>query len=364
MVRTGGQLSLATPRAPGYASSFPRTPPLQDRAEHFANLDLLRACAVLAVYVGHLAQLFEVDRLGPLSFRLLAQGGVAIFFVHTSYVLMRALGRLPAQDRALRFYVRRVFRIYPLSILVVSAVVLLRIPSFPTRVYQWPGWPDVVANLMLVQNLTLTPSVLDPLWSLPYEVQMYLLLPPLFFWVTHPRAPAPVLIWFLAVVLALVQEGTTAARLDLARYAPCFVAGVVAFAQERRTGARLHWLGWPVVIAMAFALRQLGLEVGWLGCLLLGMSVGRFRQVDVGWIRRSAEWIARYSYGIYLAHLVVFWVAFVVLASAPLVFRVAACAALSVLLPVVLYHAVEAPMIARGVALTGQRRGVELTASS
>ncbi|MGZ3447461.1 MAG: acyltransferase family protein, partial [Myxococcaceae bacterium] len=280
-----------------------------------------------------MAQLFEVDRLGPLSFRLLAQGGVAIFFVHTSYVLMRALARLPAQDRALRFYVRRVFRIYPLSILVVSAVVLLRIPAFPTRVYQWPGWSDVVANLALVQNITLAPSVLDPLWSLPYEVQMYLLLPALFFWVTHPRAPAPILIWLLAVVLGLVQEGTAATRLDLARYTPCFVAGVVAFAQERRIRSRLHWLGWPLLIAMAFALRQVGLEVGWLGCLLLGMSVGRFRQVDVGWIRRSAEWIARYSYGIYLAHLVVFWVAFVVLASAPLAFRVAACAALSVLLP-------------------------------
>lgn len=308
------------------------------------------------MYVGHLAQLFDVDSLGPLSFRLLAQGGVAIFFVHTSYVLMRALARLPDQDRALSFYIRRVFRIFPLSILAVSVVVLADIPPFPTRVYAWPGWPDVLSNLALVQNLSLTPSVLDPLWSLPYEVQMYLVLPPLFLWVTHPRAPAPILVWLLAVVLALVQEGTTATRLDLLSYAPCFVAGVVAFAQERSTEARFHWLGWPVVIAVAFALRQLGLQAGWLGCILLGTTAARFRQVDARWVRTSAAWIARYSYGIYLAHLIVFWVAFVRMASAPLAVRVVLCGLLSVLAPVLLYHLVEAPMIAWGATLAGQRR--------
>ncbi len=316
------------------------------------------------MYVGHLAQLWDVDRVGLLSFRALAQGGVAVFFVHTSYVLMRTLARLPEQDRALRFYVRRVFRIYPLSVLVVCAVVLVGVPAFPTRGYEWPGWAGLASNLALIQNLTLTPSVLDPLWSLPYEVQMYLVLPALFALVTRPRAPAPILVWIAAVGLALLQEQSPASRLDLARYSPCFVAGVVAFTREQRAVARLHWLGWPVVILLAFALRQLGLEMGWVGCLLLGMTVNRFRQVDVRWIRAAAEWLARYSYGIYLAHLIVFWIAFVRMAGAPLAVRVGVCAALSALLPVLLYHAVEAPMIAWGASLAGQRRRPELPAPS
>ncbi len=316
---------------------------------------------MLAVYFGHLAQLCNVDRVGFFSFRSLAQGGVAVFFVHTSCVLMRTLARLPEQDRALRFYVRRIFRIYPLSVLVVCLVVMAGIPAFPTRPYQWPGWSELAANLALVQNLTLAPSVLDPLWSLPYEVQMYLVLPPLFLWVTHPRAPAPILVWLLALMLALIQETIPTAGLDLLRYAPCFVAGVVAFAMEGRTEVRFHWVGWPLVIALALGLRQLGLDAGWLGCLVLGMMVGRFRQVDVAWIRKSAEWIARYSYGIYLSHLIVFWVAFVRLGSAPPGTRIVICAALSVVAPVLLYHGVEAPMIGWGAALVGQRRRPELT---
>ena len=311
---------------------------------------------MLAVYVGHFAQLWDVDRVGPMSFKLLAQGGVAVFFVHTSYVLMHTLSRLPEPDRALRFYVRRAFRIFPLSVLTVSAVVLFGVPAFPTRPYLWPGWGDVVSNLLLVQNLTLSPSVLDPLWSLPYEVQMYLVLPALFALVTRERAPRALLLWVAAAVLGGLQEQTTLTRLDLARYAPCFVAGVVAFQQERRPPeARAPWFGWPLVILACFALRQFGLESGWLGCLLLGTTVARFRQVELGWIRRTAEWIARYSYGIYLSHLVVFWIAFVQLASAPLTVRIAICVGLSVLLPVCLYHAVEAPMIARGASLVAER---------
>jgi peptidoglycan/LPS O-acetylase OafA/YrhL len=353
-------------RLPGYAPG--RTSALEDRSGHLANLDLLRACAVVAVYCGHLGLLWNVDGLGSLSLKALSQGGVALFFVHTSYVLMRSLERLPAQDRAVRFYVRRAFRIYPLSILVVLAVLALRIPPFPTRPYLLPGWGGALSNLGLVQNLTLSPSVIDPLWSLPYEVQMYVVLPALFVLVTRPRAPAPLYVWLASVALALAQETSSATRLDVIRYAPCFLAGVLAFAEERQArqdpkDGRWSWMGFPLVILAALGLRQLGLEAGWVGCLLLGLAVGRFRQVDVRWIRAVAAWIARYSYGIYLAHLPVFWVAFVLLRGVPLAAQIGVCAALSVLLPVALYHWLEAPMVARGASLAARIGAGPVTAA-
>ena len=344
---------------PGYAPG--RTSALKDSSGHLANLDLLRACAVVAVYCGHLGLLWNFDGMGPLSLKALSQGGVALFFVHTSYVLMKSLERLPAQDRAVRFYLRRAFRIYPLSVLVVLAVLALRIPPFPTLPYLWPGWGDLFSNLALVQNLTLSRSVIDPLWSLPYEVQMYLVLPALFVFVTRRGGAAPLYLWLASVALALVQETTTVTRLDVVRYAPCFVAGVLAFARERQTRqegsqGRWSWTGWPLVILAALGIRQLGLEAGWLGCLLLGLGMGRFRQVNVRWIRAVAAWTARYSYGIYLAHLPVFWLAFVLLRGTPLAMQIAVCAALSALLPVALYHWLEAPMIARGASLAARVR--------
>ena len=63
-------------------------------------------------------------------------------------------------------------RIYPLSIVAVLSVSCMAILSggiFDFRV--------VIANLLLIQNITDSPSIPATLWSLPYEVQMYLILP-------------------------------------------------------------------------------------------------------------------------------------------------------------------------------------------
>jgi peptidoglycan/LPS O-acetylase OafA/YrhL len=353
--RRQGELASAL----GWGGTFA----LEHRSGHLANLDVLRACAVAAVYFGHLGLLCNVDGLGPVSLKAISQGGVALFFVHTSYVLMRSLDRLPAQDRALRFYTRRAFRIYPLSILVVVTVLALGIPPFPTRPYLWPGWGNVLSNLVLIQNLTLSPSVIDPLWSLPYEVQMYLVLPALYLAVTRRGGPAPLYLWIASVVLALAQETTLATRLDVVRYAPCFVAGVLAFARERQDRTRWSWVGWPLVILAALGIRQLGLEAGWVGCLLVGLTVGRFREVSVRWINVVSAWIARYSYGIYLTHLPVFWLAFVLLRGTTLAVQIAVCAALSALLPVALYHWLEAPMIGRGASLAARVGAERVTAA-
>ena len=58
----------------------------------------------------------------------------------------------------------------------------LRIPStgwdFP--VFMPVSYPTLISNLALTTNLTLSPLVLDPLWSLPWEVQMYAVLPALY----------------------------------------------------------------------------------------------------------------------------------------------------------------------------------------
>jgi peptidoglycan/LPS O-acetylase OafA/YrhL len=58
--------------------------------------------------------------------------------------------------------------------------------------------------------------------------------------------------------------------------------------------------------------------------------------------------IARYSYGIYLVHFVLIWLAFDHLGEAPWIVQFAVFAALLVALPVALYHLVERPMIRVG----------------
>jgi peptidoglycan/LPS O-acetylase OafA/YrhL len=314
----------------------------------------MRATAVLTVYFAHVLQMFGIDSVGGIQLTSVSQTGVLTFFVHTSLVLMLSMERmtLPSRSPAVTFYVRRFFRIYPLSVFTVLFVVLLRIPPFPTRPYEWLGWPGLLSNLALTQNLTFSPSAIGPLWSLPLEVQMYLFLPFLFLLVKRTKgAPIAFALWGLAVTLAPLQERFLA-RLSLLQYAPCFLPGIIAFTLLRYATLKLPSWGWLLAILFAYAIRVFGFRAGWVACLLLGIAAPQFRDFTWRPLCVAAERISRYSYGIYLSHVIIFWFSFVYLHSYPLVLRIISCALLSVVCPVVLYHCLEKPMITLGIRLS------------
>src|SRR5690348_10088828 len=136
------------------------------------NLDVLRAIAVACVLVDHLFG----SRANPVPgwADALGRSGVLLFFVHTSLVLMASLER--SGESAVPFLVRRAWRLYPLAIVTVLAVVTLRLqPGVqPPR----GGWTisasELVANLTLTQTLFGMNGFPAPLWSLSVELEMYL----------------------------------------------------------------------------------------------------------------------------------------------------------------------------------------------
>jgi peptidoglycan/LPS O-acetylase OafA/YrhL len=146
-----------------------------------ANLDLLRAIAVLLVLLNHLTRHYHYDHFDGVGIF-----GVLLFFVHTSLVLMYSMQRSHLTGLALvrDFYIRRFFRIYPLSILAVLTAVALHLHADGRGLTtgQHPGPIELVSNLLLIQNLTNSNSIVGPLWSLPLEIQMYLFLPFIFLW--------------------------------------------------------------------------------------------------------------------------------------------------------------------------------------
>jgi peptidoglycan/LPS O-acetylase OafA/YrhL len=170
------------------------------------NLDFLRSAAVLFVLGFHVLLLFEqrhspyVKRLG--IFHSLGHWGVLIFFVHTSLVLMFSLERqhlhFPGEPSYLPFLTRRVFRVFPLSVFIVLLVTVFRLPvgSLTKGIFEPAhlGWGGIVSNLLLLQNLSHTDSVIVPLWSLPHEMQMYLFLPFLFLLVWRTGRAWPILL--------------------------------------------------------------------------------------------------------------------------------------------------------------------------
>ena len=82
--------------------------------------------------------------------------------------------------------------------------------------------------------------------------------------------------------------------------------------------------------------------------------IPQFREIQSPWLRWTANRIATYSYGIYLSHQFAIWTAFGVLASQSLAIKIAVLIAMLVALPVLLYHAIEKPMIGVGVRLAAR----------
>jgi peptidoglycan/LPS O-acetylase OafA/YrhL len=323
------------------------------------NLDALRAFAVLLVLADHVLEtLASLDggSFHPLD-RSLGRLGVLLFFVHTCFVLMGSLERDGGSgwERARAFYVRRAFRIYPLAIVCVLAVVGAGVPARPWEAFRFPEAYDLASNLFLVTNLTVSPEVLAPLWSLPVELQMYALLP-LVFLVARSRDPARVAAIYLLALGAALLLPRLSPRFGMVAYAPCFLAGVVGFAMIDRIAPRIPaWLWMPFLGALASAFVALEAAAGGhhvllqaAVCFAVGVAIPAFAQSTHVAFNRATGTVARYSYGIYLFHLPALWLAFYGL---PLESRLAQSLVAVVTLAILAvggYHLIEAPLIRRG----------------
>lgn len=318
------------------------------------NLDFLRAFAVLLVAVGHGLAFFDV--LGPYaSIRLVTFGGIGVllFFVHTSLVLMQSLEREPG---AAAFLLRRIFRIYPLAILVIVAVVVFRIPSGSVEAHHFsifvPDVQDLVANLSLTQSLSMRTPILGPTWSLAYEMQMYFLLPMLFAMTRSTRTAIGLYVASLAIAAVGIHYSAT---VNLSFFAPCFLSGVLAYQLGKGSGRKLPAPAWPLFVVLLVLARTMMADshaIDFALCLALGVAIPRFAQISSPALTAASHYVAKYSYGIYLTHFAAIYFAFERLAGFPIAVRIAVFAALIVGLPVAFYHAIEEPFVRLGKSIT------------
>lgn len=333
------------------------------KSDEFAlsNLDLLRSIAVGLVLVDHIL-LYLVpggDNLSrwPFSPLQLGRFGVVLFFVHTSLVLFMSLDRGDAREPfasvARSFYIRRVLRIYPLSVFIVILCIIAHLPSAPNELFRVPGWTGIASNLLLIQNITHSPDISGPMWSLPYEVQMYLALPFLFYATRRSWGWLTVgILWLTSSLLFAFGSGLGLRGVYLLEYVPCFLAGLFAFRliKQKQLMRWPAWI-WPIFILSVaafftivprqsdntYALRE------WTCSLAVAAGLPLFRQIDMRPIVFAVNRIATYSYGIYLTHLPVMWGVRMIGGSWPLATKIGAALILTSLASFVSYRCVEAP---------------------
>jgi peptidoglycan/LPS O-acetylase OafA/YrhL len=316
------------------------------------NLDFLRAIAIILVILDHTLLLAGHPVVRGFSFLWLGVFGVYLFFVHTCLVLMWSLERRP---HTLDFYIRRIFRIYPLAVVVILAILLFRIPLSAGGRMHWT--PSVLAsNLLLVQNLWRRPLAEGVLWSLPLELEMYLVLPALFAFAYRERTRwTLIVLWGVACLAARTYSSPPLGN-GLFTVIPHFLPGVIAYVGFMRTRGR--WPAWGFGLLLAALIfwfeRAPGVERGWAVCLVLGLALPYFRQIGSRWLSAASHLLAKYSYSIYLIHLICLAVAFHTFPQAPLALKLSLALVSTAGLSFGAYHLIEHPMILLGAKVAGR----------
>ncbi|MFD3873472.1 acyltransferase family protein [Streptomyces sp. NPDC058623] len=173
-------------------------------------LDALRGIAALLVAVHHF-RILELIPGGTFFTRNFDLGiySVMLFFLVSGYIVPASLER---RGDVRGFWIGRIFRIYPLLIVVI-AVSLIVLPAAHSAV------PDVVvdhpvrstlANALLMQEVLNVPSAIGVMWTLSYEMVFYFFVTALFVIGRH-RLSAQVSLFFAAV--GLLFGGAVASQL-------------------------------------------------------------------------------------------------------------------------------------------------------
>jgi peptidoglycan/LPS O-acetylase OafA/YrhL len=85
----------------------------------------------------------------------------------------------------------------------------------------------------------------------------------------------------------------------------------------------------------------------WILTLGLALAVPLCRELTAPAVARVCHWIAKYSYGIYLSHSIVFWAVLRPMGTLPLAIRIVVLVVATVTVPIAAYHliGVRIPMM-------------------
>lgn len=319
------------------------------------NLDFVRSIAVLLVFVEHVLLALRIYELGPFPVAWIGVSGVFMFFILTSLVLMWSLDRAPG---FLNFYVRRIFRIYPLAITAILVIVFFHTPTMQSpngdTYFIMPSLRSIAENLLLIQDLH-GKSILGVMWSLPLEVHMYLFLPFFYFFLRRKFFAWPiVLLWLCFVILGhIFYKAFYGTFLGCVT---CFLPGITAYVLYAKIRPRLPFFVLPILLladVLLFLLRP-SFQTGSFFALVIGLALPWFMQIRQPLSKRVFHVIAKYSYGIYLAHPFCIALGINFLSSYPLFVRLAVTVgSLAIVVPLA-YHLLEKPMMNLGAKLAAR----------
>jgi peptidoglycan/LPS O-acetylase OafA/YrhL len=222
------------------------------------NFTLLRLMLALMVVLGH-AKLLSGTAWPHFPFNL-ADAAVDAFFVVSGYLITGSYQRC----HGLRsFYVRRIFRLYPMYLCIVLAqtvAMLVLLPGGPfsegADTVRYVAANAVLANFMQydiggVLDGLRNPGINPSLWTLKIEIGFYLIVPVIYAATQRwgPRVLAAIFVGSVAYAVILRQRGDPRLAQQLPGQLQFFVTGMALYLYGQRLRVN-PWLSG--LIAAAF----------------------------------------------------------------------------------------------------------------
>lgn len=310
---------------------------------HANNINLLRLLAATQVVVSHSIGHFDLaSENAPLVLAIRMFPGVPIFFLLSGYLIFNAWERDP---NIWRYWINRALRIYPglwgsFTVTIGVLIALGQLDGSPAEMIVW-----IIAQLSIVQFFNPeflrdfgTGVVNGALWSIPVELQFYIVLPfcAILFRNTRSALVAIVVAVAINTIFFQYESENAASKLlgvSVFPYLIFFFIGVcfakygwmLKISKSRRTFwfavayFSIYWLA-----AFALGYSQSGrtlspLVAPALAFLIFSAAFGK--KINIGWFDRNDV-----SYGVYLYHMIFINAAlYLGLGSVPAVALVFAC---------------------------------------
>jgi len=222
------------------------------------NFTLLRLALALMVVLGH-AKLLSGTAWPHFPFNL-ADAAVDAFFVVSGFLITGSYQRCHG---LWSFYVRRIFRLYPMYLCIVLAqtvAMLLLLPrgpfSEPAATLRYVAANAVLANFVQydiggVLDGLRNPGINPSLWTLKIEIGFYLIVPAIYGATQRwgPRVLATIFVGSVAYAVILRQHGDIRLAQQIPGQLQFFVVGMALYLYGRRLRVNLWLTG---LIAVAF----------------------------------------------------------------------------------------------------------------
>ncbi|OLS61069.1 acyltransferase family protein [Pseudomonas putida] len=356
-------------RIPGIARNLPLN------AERATAIDGLRGYLAFAVFIHHAAIAWQFHQTGQIAmptdrfFAQIGQVGVALFFMITGFLFWDRLLKQGRNHDWRAFAISRVFRLYPLYVPLLAALVVTALylqgwtlQESPQQllkhvalwlIFDRPDINQVAGTGTLISNVT---------WTLTYEVYFYLALPLLGMIFIYRGAHAKTIACLVGLYLLAQVVGWEHSLKK--KYLLSFLGGIAA-AYWIRKPALVDWgrSRLAAIVALILLLAVLTLLRKTFAVFPLLLLSGFFFVVvsgnDLfGALRlRSVRWMGEISYSTYLLHgFLLWWVAYHWYPQAgfamddplPFLTMIAVCCALLVLISSLTFLIFEKPGIAKG----------------